>query len=124
MDYRLISRKSVPFRSYSIPMPAYDTMVDALKDLKSRGFTTDFNLAFDAIECRQTGVCLLPDAFEIVEHYRFEGNTDPSDESVVYAIQAKDGDMKGVLVNAYGMYSESASDDMIRKLTVHETPGN
>jgi hypothetical protein len=102
------------------PMPAYDTMMEALKDLKDRGFTTDFNLAFDAIECRETGVCLRPEAFEIVEHYRFEGETNPSDSSIVYAVKAKDGNMKGVLVNAYGVYSEAASDDMIRKLSVHE----
>ncbi len=105
-------------------MPAYDTMVEALKDLKARGFTTDFNLAFDAIECSNTGVCLRPDAFEIVEHYRFEGQTDPSDASIVYGIKEKDGEMRGVLVSAYGMYSEAASDDMIRKLSVHEIPGH
>jgi len=101
-------------------MPAYDTMVEALKDLKARGFTTDFNLAFDAIECRDTNVCLRPEAFEIVEHYRFEGDTNPSDSSILYGIQSKDGNMKGVLVSAYGVYSEAASDDMIRKLAVHE----
>ena len=101
-------------------MPVYDTMVEALKDLKVRGFTTDFNLAFDAIECRHTGVCLRPEAFEIVEHHRFEGETNPSDSSILYGIQSKDGTMKGVLVSAYGVYSEAASDDMIRKLAVHE----
>ena len=101
-------------------MPVYDTLVDALKDLKDRGFTTDFNLAFDAIECRQTGVCLRPDAFEIVEHYRFEGETNPSDSSIIYGIQSIDGNMKGVLVSAYGVYSEAANDEMIRKLAVHE----
>lgn len=106
------------------PMPAYDTMVEALKDLKDRGFTTDFNLAFDAIECKTTGVCLQPEAFEIVEHYRFEGETNPSDASIIYAIEEKNGAMKGVLVSAYGMYSEAASDEMVRKLSVHETPGH
>jgi hypothetical protein len=101
-------------------MPAYDNMLEALKDLKDRGFTTDFNLAFDAIECRDTGTCLRPEAFEIVEHYRFEGETNPSDASILYGIQAKDGKMKGVLVSAYGVYSEAASEDMISKLAMHE----
>jgi hypothetical protein len=103
-------------------MPAYDTLTEALQDMKSRGFTTDFNLAFDNIQCQATGICLRPEEFEITEHYRFEADTNPSDSSVVYGIQAKDGSMKGVLVNAYGVYSESASDNMIRKLSVHETP--
>lgn len=104
-------------------MAFYDTMVDALNGLKLRGFTTDFNMAFDSLQCTATGICLRPEEFEIVEHYRFEGETNPSDSSVVYGIVSKDGTMKGVLVNAYGTYSEAASDDMIRKLSIHETPG-
>ena len=41
-------------------MPAYDTLLDALNDLKKKGYTTDFNLAFDKVKCRDTGVCLFP----------------------------------------------------------------
>ena len=99
-------------------MHSYETVSEGLTDLKKRGFTTDFNLAFDNIKCNETGMCLSPSQFEIVEHYRFEGNTDPGDEAVLYAISSKDHSMKGVLVSAYGMYSEQISDDMIRKLSV------
>lgn len=96
-------------------------MVDALADLRKRGFTTDFNIAFDNIECWHTGVCLSPSQFEIVEHYRFEGETNPSDSSVLYVVQAIDGSLKGTLISAYGVYSEPVSDDMIQKLKVHES---
>lgn len=99
-------------------MRSYETVSESLTDLKERGFTTDFNLAFDYIKCNETGLCLSPSQFEIVEHFRFEGNTDPADEAVVYAIASKDNSMKGVLVSAYGMYSEQISDDMIKKLSV------
>ncbi|MCY7422972.1 MAG: hypothetical protein LH478_14665 [Chitinophagaceae bacterium] len=99
-------------------MHSYETVSESLTELKLRGFTTDFNLAFDNIKCSDTGVCLLPSQFEIVEHYRFEGNTDPADEAVVYAIASKDDSMKGVLVSAYGAYSEQISDDMIKMLSV------
>lgn len=101
-------------------MPAYETVTEALKDLKARGYTTDFNLAFDQIKCSDTGKCLSPSEFEIVEHHRFEGITNPSDEEVVYAVASKDGSMKGVLVSAFGMYSEPMDDALIRKLQVHK----
>ena len=101
-------------------MPAYETVTEALKDLKARGFTTDFNLAFDNIQCSKTGKCLAPSEFEIVEHHRFEGNSNPADEEVVYAIEAKDGSMKGVLVSAFGTYSEPLEDSMIRKLSMRK----
>jgi len=99
-------------------MHTYETVSGALADLKNRGFTTDFNIAFDKIQCADTGVCLSPSQFEIVEHHRFEGATDPGDASVVYAIAANDGSMKGVLVSAYGMYSDTINDEMIQKLSV------
>ena len=101
-------------------MPSYDTLTEALIDLKKRGFNTDFNVSFIHIQCSDTGKELYPQDFEIVEHYRFEGNSDPGDESVVYAIHSIDGSIKGTLVSAYGMYSESVSEDMIKKLNVHE----
>lgn len=101
-------------------MPAYYSLVDALNDLKKRGYTTDFNLAFDKVKCAKTGVCLSPAEFEITEHYRFEGMSNPDDNSVIYAIEAKDGSMKGVLISAYGVYSDSLSNDMIQKLGVNE----
>ena len=100
-------------------MPAYDSLVDALNGLKQSGYTTDFNIAFDKIQCASTGVCLSPAAFEITEHYRFEGNSNPDDSSVVYAIEAKNGSMKGVLVSAYGVYADGLSQEMIQKLAVH-----
>ncbi len=102
-------------------MPVYDNMVVALNDLKARGFTTDFNIAFDNIQCSDTGTCLAPSQFEIVEHYRFEADTNPAENSILYAIEAKDQSMKGVLINAYGVYSDAVSDDMIQKLSVHES---
>ena len=101
-------------------MHVYENLVDALKDLKQRGFTTDFNIAFDMIECKHTGICLSPAQFEIVEHYRFEGDTNPSDSSVIYAVQSQDGSIRGTLISAYGMYSDAVSEHMIQKLQVHE----
>jgi len=100
-------------------MPAYDTLLDALNDLKQRGYTIDFNLAFDHVKCDELGVCLVPSQFEITEYYRFEGISDPDDSSVIFAIESKDGTMKGVMVSGYGMYSEALSEEMFQKLKVH-----
>jgi hypothetical protein len=100
-------------------MQTYESLVDALNDLKGKGYTTDFNLAFDHIKCIDTGICLLPSQFEITDHYRFEGMNDPDDSSVLYVVESKDGSMKGTIVSAYGVYSEGVNEEMIQKLTVH-----
>lgn len=96
-------------------MTTYDTLIDALNDFRRQGFTLDFNLKDDGLTCQQTSIELRPADFDIVHVYRFEGATDPGDETVLYAIEAKDGG-KGTLIDAYGAYSEAISPDMARKL--------
>ena len=101
-------------------MNSTDTVTDALKELKRRGYTVDFNIAFDKIICSDNKICLNPHEFEIVEVFRFEGDSNPSDEDVVYAIESKDGNVKGTMTSAYGMYAETISSEMIQKLSMHK----
>lgn len=96
-------------------MKQYETLTDALNDLQERGYVYNFNLAEDCLECQEVNVKLHPEQFSITEFYRFEGPSDPADNSVVYAIESDRG-LKGVLVNAYGVYADSLSADMINKL--------
>lgn len=100
-------------------MTTYNTLTEAINGLREQGFTLDFNLAFDHVKCNMTDVCLYPGGFEITEVHRFEGETDPADQTILYGIEAKDGSAKGVLVSAYGVYSEDMDDELLRKLTIH-----
>lgn len=100
-------------------MHQYDTVVGALNGLKSRGYTLDFNIAFDKLTCRDNDTCLNPAQFEITEVHRFEGYTNPSDEEVVYAVESKEGNLKGVIHSAFGTYADAVSTDMLRKLSMH-----
>ena len=97
-------------------MYTYDTLSAAINGLRERGFRLDFNLAENCLFCKGTRFDIHD--FEIVEFYRFEGNTDPADESVVYAIEGTDG-QKGVLVSGYGTSAEGMSAEMAKKLTIH-----
>lgn len=100
-------------------MENYDTVVAALAGLKAKGYTLDFNIAFDKIICNENGLCLNPSEFEITETFRFEGDTNPDDEDIVYAIESKDGKVKGSMTSAYGVYADSISNEMIQKLSTH-----
>jgi hypothetical protein len=99
-------------------MFSYDTVAQAVNGLKQRGYIIDFNLDNDSITCKTTPVTLSPAEFEITEVYRYEGESDPADEAIVYAIESKHGH-KGVLVNGYGISSDAMSDEMIRKLSTN-----
>lgn len=101
-------------------MHNYDTVTEAVSELKKRGFSIDFNIAFDKIICADNKICLHPDEFEIVEAYRFEGDSNPDDEDVVYAVESKDGSLKGVITSAFGMYADAVSNKIIQKLSMHK----
>lgn len=99
-------------------MYTYDTVVDAINGLRQRGYKIDFNIAFDKIICSENKYSLNPGDFEITEMYRFEGNTDPSDEDVLYAVESKDGKLKGIISSAFGMYADEASTELLKKLSI------
>jgi hypothetical protein len=101
-------------------METYETVTEALTGLKAKGYTLDFNIAFDKISCSQSNACLYPNDFEITQVFRFEGDTDPGDEEAVYAIESTDGTLKGTLTAAYGTYADTVSTEILRKLSIHK----
>jgi len=94
----------------------YDTLSEALSDLRKRGFSVDFNLQENCLVCHNDKFEI--DDFEITEVYRFEGNTDPSDQAIVFGIESRSG-VKGVLVGGYGISAEGMSAEMAKKLNMH-----
>jgi len=96
-------------------MEYYSDLVDALKGLKARGYTLDFNLKKDRIVTADKHC--LPHEFEVDEYHRFEGMSNPDDNSIIYAITTDDG-RKGTLIAAYGVYDDDASKALIEKLTI------
>lgn len=99
----------------------YDTVSEAITDLMKRGYETNFSILHDKerLKCEKTSVEMAPEDFEIDEIYRFEGNTDPGDEMIVYAIASGKYKLKGVLVNAFGMYNDGRTSRIVKRLTEH-----
>lgn len=94
------------------------TLVDILAQLRREGYTEDFNLQQHCLTCRNGATQVEHDAFHVDKFFRLEGNSDPSDEVVIYAISAPEHGLKGVLINAYGMYHEPLTDEMERALRI------
>ncbi|MNL46257.1 hypothetical protein D3C87_1689530 [compost metagenome] len=99
-------------------MKSYETVSEAINDLFDLGYTKDFNIATDedCLICSKTGLSLSPDEFQIDEVYRFEGETDPGDEMVIFAISSKVLSVGGVLVNAYGVYADEHAWKVVQRL--------
>lgn len=95
------------------------TLSGTMAKLRKEGYTEDFNLGFDCIHCNRKAVKVFPTEFHIDQFYRFEGESDPADSSILYAISSEKHELKGVLVNGYGIYSEEITNEMIQKLKTH-----
>ena len=97
-------------------MGKYTTLSEAINDLTNKGYTYNFNMKEDFIECPENNCQLQPEEFEIDETHRFQEMSDVDNESVLYAISSTDGTIKGLLVNAYGIYADYASFKLVQKL--------
>jgi len=98
-------------------MKNFETLSDAISDLRKRGYEHDFNLRSEWIECQPLNVQLKPTDFHVDEIHRFEGMNNPDDSAILFAIQSPTG-VKGILVDAYGAYAESLNPEMIKRLTI------
>ena len=101
-------------------MESYSTLVDAINGLQKQGYTEDFNLKEDHIYCTNSKHQLSPDDFKVDTVFRFEGESDPEDQTILYAISSEKYHLKGLLVNAYGIYSDSGANEIIKKLDAHK----
>jgi len=73
-------------------------VVDTIADLQSRGFTFDFGLADNKLLCSQKKIFLKSSEFEIQELYYFPRDMEAPYERMVYAIEARRYDVKGILM--------------------------
>lgn len=99
------------------PRIHYTSLSEATNGLRARGYTHDLNLKPDCIECPALQLQINPERFVVDEFYRFEGMSSTDDNSIVFAISSDNG-LKGVLVDAYGVYASNLNDDMIKRLAI------
>ncbi len=92
------------------------TVSEVLNQLKQDGYTHDFNLADNCLVCHGNYLQVYPDEFVVDTVYRFEGESDPGDEAVIYAISSEKHNLKGTLVNGYGVYSDEVGEALVRTL--------
>lgn len=96
---------------------SYISLSQAISDLQQQGYSENLNFCEDGLENKRKA-CVYPASdLSAVAFYRFEGFTDPADNSILYAIETSDGH-KGLLVDAYGAYSGNIPLEIIQKLKI------
>src|SRR5690606_24173204 len=98
---------------------SFGTLSETINGLIKLGYIHDFNISEECLVCHQTNITLSPNDFQIDKVYRFEGESNPEDQSILYAISSAKFDIKGVLVNGYGISSDDTTSKLIEKLETH-----
>lgn len=90
-------------------------MTQTLEILKKRGYVDDYSVTEKQLKS-PSGEVFNPADFQIDETYRFDVLTDPDDQSVLYAISSPKRQKKGVLINGFGIYADSAKSELTEDL--------
>lgn len=81
-------------------------LTEKLAMLEKKGYQTQFKFEDGVLKDRSSQKNYQAQELTIDEEFRFEGESNPGDMSILYAITTKDG-TKGTVVDAYGTYSDN-----------------
>ena len=91
------------------------TLVSCLNYLYKSGYQTQFKATTIGLLSLATEKIFQPTQIRIVHFYRFEGESNPSDNAILYAIETNDEE-KGTLVNGYGPSSDSLVNEFMEQV--------
>jgi hypothetical protein len=92
------------------------SLVNVLNRLRKDGFTSDFKVSGEGKLCTMEDKhTFAADQVRIVDFYRFEGESNPDDMSILYAVETRTG-MRGTISNSYGPYADEKVDDFLKQV--------
>jgi hypothetical protein len=91
----------------------YDTTTEAVMKLREIGFTENYSISEGYISNGTEKFDV--DDVRILFTSRYEGDSDPADETTVYGLETKHG-TKGILVTADGIYADRNAGELLQKL--------
>lgn len=94
------------------PIPQMRTLKACLDKMIEQGYVENFKAQDGGLKSLETEKVYTPHDLKVVNFYRFEGISNPDDNSILYVIEANDG-AKGTLMDAYGAYADPAVAKLI-----------
>ncbi|MER3463159.1 MAG: hypothetical protein C4329_00715 [Chitinophagaceae bacterium] len=96
-------------------MPYMKSLVSCLKHMVNKGYTEDFKVTPMGLTTTKEIAYYQPEQVRVVNFFRFEGESDPDDNAILYVMETHDG-TKGTLVDAYGIYNDPAVTQFIQQV--------
>src|SRR6266496_691567 len=96
-------------------MDEMKTLSSVLNKKIQDGYTENFKVIEEGLQSLETEKIYKPEEVHIINFFRFEGASDPSESAILYVIETDDG-AKGTLTDAYGMYADPHIDEFIKEV--------
>ena len=96
-------------------VPAMNTLSERITKAVQNGYTDNLKVTKQGLYSTEKDKTYPPAEVQIIDFYRFEGQSDPADNAIMYVIETKDG-VKGTLIDAYGAYADENVNKFITEV--------
>ena len=91
------------------------TIKECMDVAREDGYTLNFYITGSRMHAEGLSNSYEPLEVTISNFYRFEGESDPADEAILYLIETYDG-KKGILIDGYGIYGSTSVDFFVTQV--------
>jgi hypothetical protein len=111
----MINKNSNTALEENIPMNTMNTLTERVNKGIKNGYVDNFKITKQGLLSSKTDKTYTPSEVSIKDFYRFEGESDPADNAIMYLIETSDG-QKGILIDAYGTYADENINKFISEV--------
>jgi len=98
------------------------TLTETIDKFRSKEFIYDFYIKDGKLRSDETKESFMPEDLIIERTGRYEGDSNPDDMSIIYAITSESG-TKGILLDAYGTYADPQISEFIKDVPIKSENG-
>jgi len=96
-------------------VPFMNTLTYCVNKAVKGGYTDNFKVTDRGLQKEESDTIYHPEQVKVVNYFRFEGQSDPGDNTILYIIETDDGS-KGTLIDAYGAYSDPKVNKFMKQV--------
>ena len=104
-------------------VPHMKSLALCLNRMVLDGYTDDFKIVDSGLKSLKSERVYNPEEIHVKNFFRFEGQSDPNDNTIMYVIETNDG-LKGTLVDAYGPYADVKLSEFMQQVESFEKKVN
>jgi hypothetical protein len=92
-----------------------ETVVSVLNKLEKEGYETQFKATDEGLLSLSTDIVYQPDQIKVENFFRFEGESNPDDTAIVYAVVTHNGE-KGTITDSFNSYGDENVAEFMKQV--------